>query len=366
MIFDGVGQPLNLSPPASLNFLSLAASALTESDPNSGRLLVKIPTFQVICVCFLMLIVLLSLLLILGVLLRGLKIVPQQEIWIVQRLGRFLRQLEPGLNWIVPLADEVAYRHSLKEEAIEVPEQTAVTQDNVSVILDGIVYIKLFDAVAASYGVKNPIYALTQLVQTTMRSEIGKIPLDETFEERETLNAKIVEAINEAAVSWGVRCLRYEIKDIKMPEDIHKAMELQMTAERQKRARILESEGVRQSHINESEGQRQARINASEAAKIDRINCAQGEAEAILTLSHATAEGIQRVAYALGQAGGEQAAALQIAEKDIEAFREVAKETNTLMLPSKLHHPGSMIAEAMAIYESIKRKSVQESAFAER
>lgn len=304
-----------------------------------------------------MLIVWLSLLLILGFLFRGLKTVPHQQVWIVQRLGKFFRQLEPGLNWILPFADEIAYRHSLKEEAIEVPEQTAITQDNVSVILDGIVYIKIFDAVAASYGVKHPLHALTQLVQTTMRSEIGKIPLDKTFEERETLNARIVEAINAAANSWGVRCLRYEIKDIKMPEDIRKAMELQMTAERQKRARILESEGVRQSHINESEGQRQARINESEAAQIDRVNCARGEAEAILAISQASANGIQMISEALGTVGGEKAASLQIAEKYIEAFRYLAKESNTIVLPSNLQHPGSMIAEAMAIYESVKKKS---------
>ncbi len=304
-----------------------------------------------------MLIILLSLFLILVFLFRGLKIVPQQQVWIVQRLGKFTRQLEPGLNWILPFADEIASRHSLKEEAIEVPEQTAITQDNVSVILDGIVYVKIFDPVAASYGVKNPVHALTQLVQTTMRSEIGKIPLDKTFEERGTLNAKIVEAINEAAMTWGVRCLRYEIKDIKMPEDIRKAMELQMTAERQKRARILESEGVRQSHINESEGRRQARINESEATQIDRVNCAKGEAEAIEALAKAAAAGIELIAQALNQTGGEKAASLQVAEKYIEAFRHLAKETNTIVLPSNLQHPGSMVAEAMAIYDTLKKKS---------
>lgn len=293
-----------------------------------------------------MLILFLMTLLFLAFLLRGMKIVPQEEVWIVQRLGRFLRQLEPGLNWIVPFADEISYRHSLKEEAIEVPEQTAITQDNVSVILDGIVYVKIFDPVAASYGVKNPVHALTQLVQTTMRSEIGTLPLDKTFEERESLNAKIVVAINHAAVSWGIRCLRYEIKDIKMPEDIRKAMELQMTAERQKRARILESEGIRQSHINESEGERQARINRAE-----------GEADAIESLARATALSIEMVAKALGQTGGERAASLQVAEKYIEAFSQLAKETNTIVIPSNLQHPGSMVAEAMAIYDSLKRKS---------
>ncbi len=301
-------------------------------------------------------------------LLRGMHIVPQQQVWIVQRLGRYKRRLEPGLNWIFPLADIVAYRHSLKEEAIDVPEQTAITQDNVSVILDGIVYVKIIDPFAASYGVKNPLHALTQLVQTTMRSEIGKIALDKTFEERETLNAKIVEAINLAAVSWGIQCLRYEIKDIKMPEDIRKAMELQMTAERQKRAHILESEGLRQAQINESEGQRQAQINIavgmrekivleSEAAKIDRINRAQGEAEAIESLSRAAANGIDMIAISLGHTGGEKAASLQIAEKYIEAFKQLAKEGNTVVLPANLQNPGSMVAEAMAIYETLKRKT---------
>src|SRR5579872_1835868 len=214
-----------------------------------------------------MLYLILGLILFFGFVSRGFKIVPQQQVWIVQRFGKFARQLGPGLNWVIPFVDVVSDRHPMKEEAIEVPEQTAITQDNVSVILDGIVYVKIVDPIAASYGVKNPIHALIQLVQTNMRSEIGKIPLDKTFEERESLNAKIVEAINEAAVSWGVRCMRYEIKDIKMPEDIRKAMELQMTAERQKRARILESEGFRQAQINESEGQRQAQINNAEGMK---------------------------------------------------------------------------------------------------
>lgn len=308
-----------------------------------------------------------SLLLSFGFILRGFQIVPQQQVWIVQRLGRYKRKLEPGLNWIVPLSDIVAYQHSLKEEAIDVTEQTAITQDNVSVILDGIVYVKIVDPLAASYGVKNPLHALTQLVQTTMRSEIGKIALDKTFEEREALNAKIVEAINQAAISWGIQCIRYEIKDIKMPEDIRKAMELQMTAERQKRARILESEGMRQSQINESEGQRQAQINMaeatrerivleSEAAKVDRINRAKGEAEAIEALAAASANGIERIAHSLGATGGEKAASLQIAEKYLEAFRQLAKETNTIVLPSNLQHPSSMIAEAMAIYDAVKQK----------
>ena len=288
----------------------------------------------------------------------GMYIVPQQQVWIVERLGKFNRRLEPGLNWIVPGVDNVAYKHSLKEEAIDVPEQTAITQDNVSVILDGIVYVKIIEPWAASYGVKNPLHALTQLVQTTMRSEVGKIPLDETFEEREALNAKMVEAVNQAALAWGIQCLRYEIKDIKMPEDIRKAMELQMTAERQKRARILESEGLRQSHINESEGQRQAQINISEGVQAERIASARADAEAIALLSQATAGGIERIAKALQDTGGEKAASLQIAEKYIEAFRHLAKEGNTIVLPSNLQHPGVMITEALAIYDQLKKRSL--------
>lgn len=287
----------------------------------------------------------------------GTHIVPQQQVWIVQRLGKFSRRLEPGPNWLLPGIDTVAYRHSLKEEAIDVPEQTAITQDNVSVILDGIVYVKIIDPWAASYGVKNPLHALTQLVQTTMRSEIGKIPLDKTFEERESLNAKMVEAVNQAALSWGIQCLRYEIKDIKMPEDIRKAMELQMTAERQKRARILESEGLRQSHINDSEGQRQAQINIAEGSQSERISRAKAEAEAITLLSEASAAAIERIARSLSESGGERAASLQVAEKYIEAFRHLAKEGNTIVLPSNLQHPGVMITEAMAIYDQIKRKA---------
>lgn len=292
----------------------------------------------------------------LALMIRGMQITPHQHAWVVQRLGRFHRVLESGPNWIIPLVDKVVYRHSLKEEAIDVFEQTAITQDNVSVILDGIVYLQIVDPFAASYGVKDPINAVTQLVQTTMRSEIGKIPLDKTFEERESLNAKLVEAINEAASSWGVRCLRYEIKDIKMPEEIRKAMELQMTAERQKRARILESEGQRQAQINLAEGMRTTAVLESEAAQVARINRAQGEAEAIELLAKATATGLDRIAQSLAQSGGENAAALQIAEKYLDAFRQLAKEGNAVLMSSNLQYPGTMIAEAMGIYDQVQRK----------
>lgn len=295
-------------------------------------------------------------------LLRGALIIPHQHAFVVERLGRFLRVLESGPRWIIPMIDRVAYRHALKEEAIDVPEQTAITQDNVSVLLDGIVYVKIVDPIAASYGVKEPVYSVLQLVQTTMRSEVGKIPLDKTFEERESLNAKIVEAINEAALGWGIRCLRYEIRDIKMPEEIRKAMELQMTAERQKRARILESEGQRQAQINLSEGERAKVVLESEAARIDRVNRAEGEATAIGLLAKAGSEGIMTIAAALEERGGEQAASLQVAEKYLEAFRELAKEGNTILLPNNLQQPSSMIAEAMAIYGKVNAKSSQKAA----
>jgi regulator of protease activity HflC (stomatin/prohibitin superfamily) len=288
-------------------------------------------------------VVLLALAVSLGLLIQGMHIVPHQQAWVIQRLGRFQRVLSSGLNWIIPGIDSVVYRHSLKEEPIEVPEQTAVTQDNVSVSLDGIVYVRIVDPCAASYGVKNPLLAVTQLVQTTMRSEIGKIPLDKTFEERESLNANIVETINEAAKAWGILCLRFEIKDIKIPEEIRKAMELQMTAERQKRAKILESEGLRQ-----------AQINLAEAAQIDRINRAGGDAEAIERLAASTARGLEQLAKVLEQNGGERAAALQLAEKYLDAFRLLAKENNTVIVPANLQHPAAMISEAMAIYGQVK------------
>lgn len=299
---------------------------------------------------------------------RGFKIVPQQQVWIVERFGKFIRKLEPGLNWTTPLMDIIAYKHSMKEDAIEIHEQMAITQDNVTVTLDGIIYLKIVDPIAASYGVENPHYALKQLVQTTMRSEIGKIPLDKCFEGRELLNVNIVASLNEATTSWGIRCLRYEIKDINMPDDIRKAMELQMTAERQKRARILESEGLRQSEINRSEGERQAKVNVaegnkiklvleSEAAQEDCVNRAIGESKAILSISEATAKGIEIIANAIQKQGGEKAVALKTAEQYIEAFKELAKESTTILMPADSSDAGSMVAKAMTIYDTLQKKT---------
>lgn len=286
----------------------------------------------------------------------GIKIVPQQEAWIVERLGRFHNNLTAGLNLLIPFVDKVAYRHSLKETAQDIPSQTAITKDNVSLTIDGVLYLKITDPKQASYGVTDPRFAVVNLAQTTMRSEIGKITLDKTFEERASLNTNIVKAINEAANVWGIQCLRYEIKDINPPKNVLQAMELQVAAERQKRAEILESEGKRQSQINIAEGIKQEVVLKSEAALTDQVNRAKGEAEAILAVAQATAEGIEKVASATQKAGGENAVALRVAEQYIEAFRELAKKTNTILLPANTGDAGSMIAQALAVFETVKRQ----------
>ena len=285
---------------------------------------------------------------------KGIKIVPQQSAWIVEKFGKFDRKLEPGLNFLVPFFEVVAYRHSLKEFAHDVQEQTAITRDNVTLIMDGVIYIRIVDPVQASYGVSDPIYAVTQLAQTTMRSEIGKLALDESFEERERLNANIVNAINEASQTWGVQCMRYEIKDISPPATVLKAMELQVAAERQKRAEILESEGQRQSQINIAEAQKQEVVLNSEAAKTDQINRAQGEAAAITAVAEATAQGIEVVAAAINKEGGSDAVALNIAERYVTAFGELAKEGTTVLLPTDTGNAGGMVAQALSVFDAIK------------
>jgi len=309
----------------------------------------------------------------------GIKTVPQQQAWIVESFGKFDSKLEPGINFLVPFYQKVAYKHSLKEMAVDVPEQAGITRDNVTLALDGVLYVRITDPVAASYGVSDPIYAVQLLAQTTMRSEIGKLTLDKTFEERETLNANIVTAINQAAQSWGIQCMRYEIKNITPPNSVLKAMELQMAADRQKRATILESEGKRQAQINVAEGlkqetilkaeaqQTQVVLNAearkkeivlqSEAAQIDQINRANGEAQAIVAVAGATAEGIQKVAAAIQQHGGEEAVALKIAEQYVGAFKELAKTNNTLILPANAADVGGTVATALTVFDTIKRKA---------
>lgn len=286
----------------------------------------------------------------------GVKIVPQQQAWIIERLGKYNKTLEPGLTLIIPFIDKVAYKHSLKERAVDVHEQAAITQDNVTLLLDGVVYLKIINPVDASYGVENPYYAVVQLAQTSMRSAIGKIHMDKTFEERETLNTHIVHAINEAASTWGIQCMRYEIKDIKPPTNVVKAMEMQVAAERQKRADILESEGKKQAQINIAEANKQEVVLASEAATIDQINRANGEGEAIQTIANATAQGIEKVAQAIQANGGKEAVALRVAEQYINAFGSLAKESNAVIIPANTNDASGMIAQALTIFNNISNK----------
>ena len=282
------------------------------------------------------------------------KFVPQQQVWIVERMGRYRASMQAGLNFLLPFIDNISYRHSLKEEAVDIPSQTAITKDNVTLIIDGILYLKITDPKQASYGVGDARYAITQMAQTTMRSELGKMTLDKTFLERDNLNVSIVQSINEASVVWGIQCLRYEIKDITPPDNVRQAMELQVAAERQKRAEVLDSEGKRQSQINIAEGIKQEVVLKSEAAMTDQINRAKGEAEAILQVAKATAEGIEMVAASIDKSGGEKAVALRLAEQYIEAFSKLAKENNTLILPAKTDDAGSMVAQALSIFNSIQ------------
>ncbi len=288
------------------------------------------------------------------VIFKGVKTVPQQQAWIVEKLGKFDRKLEPGLNFLVPFIERVAYRHSLKEFAYEVQEQPAITRDNVTMMMDGMLYLRIIDPVEASYGVSDPIYAVAQLAQTTMRSEIGKLSLDQCFEERETLNANIVTAINMASQTWGIQCMRYEIKNITPPATVLKAMELQVAAERQKRAEILQSEGLRQSKINMAEGQKQEVVLNSEAALTDQVNRAKGEAEAIIAVAEATAKGIELIAAAINRQGGEDAISLRIAEQYVSAFEKLAKTSTTVLMPANAGDAGSMVAQALTVFDQIR------------
>jgi len=288
---------------------------------------------------------------------KGVKVVPQQQAWVVETLGRFDRVLEPGLNFLIPFFQRIAYKHSLKEDVIDIPQQSAITKDNVTLDIDGVLYLRVMDPKAASYGVSDPYFALAQLAQTNMRSEIGKITLDKTFEERENLNASIVQSINEAASVWGIQCMRYEIKDINPPHSVLQAMELQVAAERKKRAEILESEGRRESQINISEADKREVVLQSEGAMTDQINRAKGEAEAIIAVAKATAEGIKKVAEAIQSQGGNDAVSLRIAEQYIEAFKKLAQESNTILLPANANDVGSIssvVAQSVSIFDAIK------------
>ena len=278
-------------------------------------------------------------------------IVPQQSAYVVQTLGKYSRTLHAGFHILIPFIERVAYRHTLKEQAIDVEEQVCITSDNVQVGVDGVLYLQVMDARSASYGIGNYLFAIAQLAQTTLRSEMGKIELDKTFEERSHINLRIVEELDQASNPWGVKVLRYEIRNINPPTDVLTAMEKQMRAEREKRATILESEGVRDAKINEAEGEKQRVIKESEAAKQQQINEAEGEATAILAIAEATAEGLKKVAAALNAEGGDKAMQLRVAEDYLEQFGNLAKHGNTLIVPSNLSDVSSMIAAATTVFQ---------------
>lgn len=283
--------------------------------------------------------------------------VPQQEAWVVERMGRFHRILEPGLNFLIPILDRIRYVQSLKEIVIDVPEQSAVSLDNVTLQIDGVLYLRILDPFKASYGVEDPEYAVTQLAQTTMRSELGKLTLDKVFRERESLNSNIVHAINQAADEWGIRCLRYEIKDIHVPPRVKESMQMQVEAERKKRATVLESEGTREAAINVAEGRKQAQILASEGEKAERINQAAGEAQAVLAKAEAKAKAIRLLSDALTEQNGNAAASLTVAEQYVSAFSKLAKESNTILLPSNSGDISGMVTQAMTIYGTLAKTS---------
>ncbi|MDP3702225.1 MAG: stomatin-like protein [Hylemonella sp.] len=286
---------------------------------------------------------------------RSVKIVPQQNAWVIERLGKYHGALTPGLSFIFPFIDRVAYKHSLKEVPLDVPSQVCITRDNTQLQVDGILYFQVTDPMRASYGSSNYIMAVTQLAQTSLRSVIGKLELDKTFEERDIINAQVVQAIDEAALNWGVKVLRYEIKDLTPPKEILHAMQAQITAEREKRALIAASEGRRQEQINIATGEREAFIARSEGEKQAVINKAQGEAESIRAVALANAEAIERVAAAIRQPGGEQAVQLKVAEKAVEAYGKVASDaTTTLIVPGNMSEVSALIASAMTLVRQQK------------
>ena len=286
---------------------------------------------------------------------EGVRIVPQQSAWVVERLGRFHGVLEPGLNLIIPFLDRIAYVHSLKEVPLDVPEQVCITKDNTQLAVDGVLYYQVTDPRLASYGSANYIAAITQLAQTTLRSVIGKMELDKSFESREDINRHIVAALDEAGRNWGIKVLRYEIKSITPPESILRAMQAQITAEREKRALIAKSEGERQQQINIADGKRQAAILESEGEKQGAINRAQGEATAIRVIAEANAAGVRAVAEAIADKGGMDAANLKVATQYVEAFAGLAKTSNTLIIPSNTSDVAGFVATAMSVLDRTRQ-----------
>jgi len=286
---------------------------------------------------------------------EGVRIVPQQSAWVVERLGRFHSVLEPGLNLIIPFLDRVGYVHSLKEVPLDVPEQVCITKDNTQLAVDGILYYQVTDPRLASYGSANYLMAVSQLAQTTLRSEIGKMELDKTFESRDEINRQIVHALDEAGRNWGIKVLRYEIKSLTPPETILRAMQAQITAEREKRALIAKSEGQRQQEINLADGEKQAAVLRSEGEKQAAINKAQGEATAIRVIAEATAAGVRAVAEAIDGRGGLEAANLKVAQQYVEAFANLAKSSNTLIVPSNAADVAGLVTTAMTVLDKTRQ-----------
>ena len=288
------------------------------------------------------------------ILFEGVRVVPQQNAWVIERLGKFFRTLEPGLNLIVPFIDRVAYRHMLKEVPLDIPEQICITKDNTQLAVDGIVYYQVSDPRLASYGSSDYVLAISQLAQTALRREVGKMELDKTFESRDEINHRVVSVLDEAGRTWGIKVLRYEIKSLTPPEAILRAMQAQITAEREKRALIAKSEGQRQQEINLADGEKQAKVLSSEGDKQAQINKAQGEAQAIELVAEANANAVRAVAAAIGAEGGMNAANLKIAEKYVEAFSQLAKVGNTLIVPNNLTDVAGMVASAMTVMDRTK------------
>ena len=283
---------------------------------------------------------------------RAIKIVPQQNAWVVEKLGKYDRTLTPGLKFVLPFIERVAYKHSLKEVPLDVPSQVCITRDNTQLTVDGIIYFQVTDPMRASYGSSNYIFAITQLAQTLLRSVIGKMELDKTFEERDHINMSVVAALDEAASNWGVKVLRYEIKDLTPPAAILHSMQAQITAEREKRALIAASEGRKQEQINIATGEREAFIARSEGQRQAEINKAQGAAAAITAVADATADAIQKIAAAIRAPGGEQAVQLKVAEKAVEAYAQLAQKNNTMIVPGNMSEVSALIGTAMALMKT--------------
>ena len=283
---------------------------------------------------------------------RSIKVVPQQHAWIMERLGKYDSTLTPGLNFLIPFVDRVAYRHSLKEIPMDVPSQICITKDNTQLTVDGVLYFQVTDPMRASYGASNYVIAITQLAQTTLRSVIGKLELDRTFEERGLINANVVAALDEAASNWGVKVLRYEIKDLTPPQEILRSMQAQITAEREKRALIAASEGRKQEQINIATGEREAQIQRSEGDRQGEVNRALGQATAISALAEANAKAIERIAASIKQPGGIEAVNLKIAEKYVDAFSGMARTNNTMIVPANLTDIASLVASATKVIRS--------------